>query len=105
MTHAGQRVDHRFNINDQSDSFRRVIIVTPGESGYSTRTIPRLALSKFVFLAMTRHVPVVLKRDSISDPAPTGAHEITRAIMNAAAAASPPMSTVWLALRSGGAPV
>jgi len=35
----------------------------------------------------------------------SGSHEIARAIMNAAAAASPPMSTVWLALRSGGAPV
>ena len=32
-------------------------------------------------------------------------HEIARAIMNATAAASPPISTVWLALRSGGAPV
>jgi hypothetical protein len=32
-------------------------------------------------------------------------YEIARAIINAAAAASPPMSTVWIALRSGGAPV
>jgi hypothetical protein len=86
-------------------SVGRAKIATPGKSGYSTRTISRIALSKFVFLAVTRHVLIVDERDSISDPARTGSHEITRAIMNAAAAANPPMRTVWLALRSGGAPV
>ncbi len=34
-----------------------------------------------------------------------GVHEMARAIPKAAAAASPPMSTVWSALRRGAVPV
>ena len=66
MTHADPRVDRGLNITDQGDSFGRVIIATPGERGYSTRTIAHLALSKSVFLAKTRRVLIVLTRDPIS---------------------------------------